>query len=275
MTRLDIAYEEVEDLLENEDLSHQMKQYRGLQIHQIDIFRTNDLIHNEPGRYVTIEFSSLGDHDERDNVADVVCDVLKQMLNQPIFKILVVGLGNQNITADSLGPDTASKVLVNAHLSEEVRGKSPQIAVIAPGVMGQTGIETAKIVRSICQSEEFDVVIAIDALATKSLRRINHMIQISDNGIHPGSGVKNKRMGLNEKTLGVKVISIGVATVMSVEHLILEKLHEMGYDNSKYNQIDDLDMVVTPKEIDEVKQHLSDVLALGINRALNHNFYQK
>ena len=274
MTRLDIAYEEVEDLLENDDLSHQMKQYRGLQIHQIEIFRTNDLIHNEPGRSVTIEFSSLNDHDERDNAAEVVCDVLKQMLNQPFEKILVVGLGNQNVTADSLGPDTAAKVVVNAHLSEDVRGKSPQIAVIAPGVMGQTGIETAKIVRSICQSEDFDVVIAIDALATKSLKRINHMIQISDTGIHPGSGVKNKRMGLNEKTLGVKVISIGVATVMSVEHLIQEKLHEMGYDDSKYNQLDDLDMVVTPKEMDEVKLHLSDVLALGINRALNQHFNQ-
>lgn len=274
MTRLDIAYEEVEDLLENDDLSHQMKQYRGLQIHQIDIFRTNDLIHNEPGRYVTIEFSSLNDHDERDNAAEVVCDVLKQMLNQPFEKILVVGLGNQNVTADSLGPDTAAKVLVNAHLSEDVRGECPQIAVIAPGVMGQTGIETAKIVRSICQSEDFDVVIAIDALATKSLKRINHMIQISDTGIHPGSGVKNKRMGLNEKTLGVKVISIGVATVMSVEHLIQEKLHEMGYGDSKYNQLDDLDMVVTPKEMDEVKLHLSDVLALGINRALNQHFNQ-
>jgi hypothetical protein len=81
-------------------------------------------------------------------------------------------------------------------------------------------------------------------------------------------------MGLNEKTLGVKVISIGVATVMSVEHLIQEKLHEMGYNDSKYNQLDDLDMVVTPKEMDEVKLHLSDVLALGINRALNQHFNQ-
>lgn len=274
MTRLDIAYEEVEDLLENEDLSHQMKQYRGLQIHQIDIFRTNNLIQNDPGRYVTIEFSSLDDHDVRNDVSDVVCDVLKPMLGQYGNKVLVVGLGNQNVTADSLGPDTASKVLVSAHLSEEIRAGNPQIAVIAPGVMGQTGIETAKIVRSICQSEDFELVIAIDALATKSLSRINHMIQISDTGIHPGSGVKNKRMGLNEKTLGVKVISIGVATVMSVEHLIQEKLHEMGCEDRKCNHLDDLDMVVTPKEMDEVKLHLSEVLASGINRALNHNFNQ-
>ena len=101
------------------------------------------------------------------------------------------------------------------------------------------------------------------------------MIRCSDTGIHPGSGVKNKRLGLNEKTLGVKVISVGVATVMSVEHLIQEKLHEMGcIDSFERCNPEDLDLVVTPKEIDEVKLHLSEVLALGINRALYQNLSQ-
>ena len=275
MTRLDIAYEEVEELLDCEDLCHQMKQYRGMEIHQIEIYRTNDLIHNEPGSYVTIEFEALNDHEIRNDAADVVCDVLKKMIDPSVSKVLVVGLGNQNVTADSLGPDTASKVLVSAHLKEDVRENNPGVAVIAPGVMGQTGIETARIVRSICVSEHPDVVIAIDALATKSLHRINRVIQISDTGIHPGSGVKNKRLGLNEKTLGVKVISVGVATVMSVEHLIQEKLHEMGcIDSFERCNPEDLDLVVTPKEIDEVKLHLSEVLALGINRALYQNLSQ-
>ena len=275
MTRLDIAYEEVEDLLDCEELCHQMKQYRGLKIHQIDIYQSNDLIQNEPGCYITIEFESLNDHEARNDAAEVVCDALKQMMDQPFSKVLVVGLGNQNVTADSLGPETAAKVLVSAHLEKKIRGSNPGVAVIAPGVMGQTGLETAKIVRSICMSEHPDVVIAIDALATKSLHRINRVIQISDTGIHPGSGVKNKRLGLNEKTLGVKVISVGVATVMSVEHLIQEKLQEMDcLDCLKRCNPEGLDMVVTPKEMDEVKLHLSEVLALGINRALYENLDQ-
>ena len=275
MTRLDIAYEEVEDLMENQDLSHQKRQYRSMEIHQIDIYRKNDVIQNEPGRYVTVEFDDLNDHEEKEAAMDVVCDVLKKMLPETLEKVLVVGLGNQNVTADSLGPDTVAKVIVTAHLNENIRGKSPQIAVISPGVMGQTGLETAKIVRSICQDEHPDVVIAIDALATKSLHRINHVIQISDTGIHPGSGVKNKRMGLTESTLGTKVISVGVATVMSVQHLLEEKLKEVDSSEclSKMKQ-EGLEMVVTPKEIDEVKSHLSEVLAMGINRALVHEFHQ-
>ncbi len=273
MMRLDIAYEEVEEILSNEDLHHELKNYKGMEIHQIDIFRKNDVIQNDPGRYVTIEFESLVDAQMRYDAADVTAECLKQFLPKNAQKVLVAGLGNQNITADSLGPDTAEKILVTAHLSEEIRKNCPQIAVIAPGVMGQTGIETARIVQSICRSEKPDAVIAIDALATKSLRRINHVIQITDTGIHPGSGVKNKRMGLNEETLGVKVISVGVATVMSVEHLLEEKLKEADAQHLMKDFLgSEMDMVVTPKEIDEIKLHLAEVLSSGINKALIPDF---
>ncbi len=273
MTRLDIAFEEVEEILSNEDLHHELKNYKGMEIHQIEIFRKNQMIQNDPGRYVTIEFEALSDAQMRTDASDVTAECLKQFLPENTKKILIAGLGNQNVTADSLGPDTAEKILVTAHLSEEIRKDCPQIAVIAPGVMGQTGIETARIVQSICKSEKPDVVIAIDALATKSLRRINHVIQITDTGIHPGSGVKNKRMGLNEETLGVKVISVGVATVMSVEHLLEEKLKEA---DAEYLMKDfltsEMDMVVTPKEIDEIKLHLAEVISSGINKALIPDF---
>ena len=273
MTRLDIAFEEVEEILSNEDLHHELKNYKGMEIHQIEIFRKNQMIQNDPGRYVTIEFEALSDAQMRTDASDVTAECLKQFLPENTKKILIAGLGNQNVTADSLGPDTAEKILVTAHLSEEIRKDCPQIAVIAPGVMGQTGIETARIVQSICKSEKPDVVIAIDALATKSLRRINHVIQITDTGIHPGSGVKNKRMGLNEDTLGVKVISVGVATVMSVEHLLEEKLKEA---DAEYLMKDfltsEMDMVVTPKEIDEIKRHLAEVISSGINKALIPDF---
>ncbi len=269
MTRLDLAYEEVEQILSNEDLHHEVKTYQQMEIHEIEIFRKNDVIQNDPGQYTTIEFTDLDDAQAREDVSDVICECLKRMLPENPGKILVAGLGNQNVTADSLGPDTADKIMVTAHLSEEIRGDCPQIAVLSPGVMGQTGIETAKIIQSVCQSEKPDIVIAIDALATKSLKRINHVIQITDTGIHPGSGVKNKRMGLNEETLQVKVISMGVATVMSVEHLIEEKLKEAdGLSLIQKMKTQQLDMVVTPKEMDEVKLHLSEVLALGINKAL-------
>lgn len=269
MTRLDLAYEEVEQILSNEDLHHEVKTYQQMEIHEIEIFRKNDVIQNDPGQYTTIEFGELDDVQKREDVSDVIAECLKRMLPEHLEIVLVAGLGNQNVTADSLGPDTAEQIMVTAHLSEEIRGECPRIAVLSPGVMGQTGIETAKIIQAVCQSEKPDVVIAIDALATKSLKRINHVIQITDTGIHPGSGVKNKRMGLNEDTLQVKVISIGVATVMSVEHLIEEKLKEADSLNLMQKmQTHQLDMVVTPKEIDEVKLHLSEVLALGINKAL-------
>ena len=276
MTRLDLAYEEVEQILSNEDLHHELKNYKGMEIHQIDIFRKNDLIQNDPGRYLTIELEALHDFEKRSEAADVVAHCLKEMMPEKCDKILIAGLGNQNVTADSLGPDTAEKIMVTAHLSQEIRGKCPQIAVLAPGVMGQTGIETARIIQSVCTSENPDVVIAIDALATKSISRINHVIQLTDTGIHPGSGVKNKRMGLNAETLGVKVISIGVATVMSVEHLIEEKLMEADCIHllDKMHK-DALDMVVTPKEMDEVKLHLAEILSLGINRALIPDFLER
>ena len=269
LTRLDLAYEEVEEILSNEDLHHDMKSYKKMEIHEIEIYQKNDVIQNDPGQYTTIEFEDLDDHQKREDVSDVIAECLKKMLPENIHKVLVAGLGNQNVTADSLGPDTADQIIVTAHLNESIRGNCPKIAVLSPGVMGQTGIETAKIIQAVAQSEKPDVVIAIDALATKSLKRINHVIQISDTGIHPGSGVKNKRMGLNEETLQVKVISLGVATVMSVEHLIEEKLKEAnGLFLMEKMTTNQLDMVVTPKEIDEVKLHLAEVLALGINKAL-------
>ncbi|MBP3399434.1 MAG: GPR endopeptidase [Erysipelotrichaceae bacterium] len=269
MTRLDLAYEEVEQILSNEDLHHQMKQYKGMTIHQIEIFRNNDLIQNDPGRYITIELNSLGDYQNRSDAADVVAECLKDLLPKKVSKVFIAGLGNQNVTADSLGPDTAEKIIVTAHLPEQVRKNCPKIAVLAPGVMGQTGIETAKIIQSVCSSQKPDIVIAIDALATKSIRRINRVIQITDTGIHPGSGVKNKRMALNEQTLNVKVISIGVATVMSVEHLIEETLTQMNQSHlMEHVNTSELDMVVTPKEMDEVKLHLAEILSMGIHRAL-------
>lgn len=182
------------------------------------------LINKKAGSYVTIYADGVikQDTDRQTNAARVLAKELEVLLHKNNVKKtgrgLLVGLGNWQVTPDALGPMTIDKILVTNHLFElnyeSVEDGYRPVASIAPGVMGVTGMETSDIIASIIKSFEPEFVIAVDALASRSIERINETIQITDTGIHPGSGVGNKRKELSYETLGVPVIAVGVPTVV-------------------------------------------------------------
>lgn len=284
--RTDLAYEEILNLRESEAFTHAKKIYQGITTHHISIHEETEEIDKAVGEYITIELDNLDDGQTREAAVEVTVDCLKEVilgLPSEHHKVLVVGLGNQEITADSLGPLVAREVVVTSHLyrleDASMTEGTREVAVIVPGVMGQTGLETAEFVQAVARQFEPDFVIAIDALATRSIERINRVIQITDTGIQPGAGVGNKRKTLNQSLLQIPVIAIGVATVVSIEALIdqvLSSIESHDYqkvmEHIQYNE--SYQMVVTPKEMDEDIKHLADVLSKAINYSLHPRFDQ-
>ncbi|MGM9928611.1 MAG: GPR endopeptidase [Bacillus sp. (in: firmicutes)] len=181
-------------------------------------------IGKKAGRYITIEVQGIrsGDSETQQKVENVFAEEMSYFLKSlNITKdssVLVVGLGNWNVTPDALGPSVVENLIVTRHLfelqPESVHEGYRSVSAIAPGVMGLTGVETSDIISGVIEKVKPDFVIAIDALAAKSLERVNATIQISDTGIHPGSGVGNKRKELSQETLGIPVIAIGIPTVV-------------------------------------------------------------
>ncbi len=254
------------------------------------------------GNYITLEIPGLRDNDQElyENTCKALAKELSSILelNEKTMT-LVVGLGNWNVTPDALGPKVVSSMMVTRHLLEYVpeqvdKGVRP-VCAVAPGVLGITGIETGEIVRGIIDRVKPNYVIAIDALASRRMDRVNTTIQIADTGISPGSGVGNKRMELSRATLGIPVIAIGVPTVVDAAtmandtiDLVLDSMIEQapkgtefynmmkGIDrDEKYGMIQEVlepyigNLIVTPKEIDEVVRKISKVIANGLNIALH------
>lgn len=213
------------------------------------------------GRYVTIEAPDLKySTDTCDNVSKMLAEEIRAMCKGS--KVLVAGLGNRMITPDALGCAVVDKLIITAHMKKYMPGVFGDdfgcVSAVAPGVMGKTGIETLKIIKSIADTEKPDTIIAIDALAGADISRVTTSIQIADTGIAPGSGVGNHRDGLNESTLGVKVIAIGVPTVIAAEIL------SGGKNDEKYKSL-----MVTTNDIDLVIRRMSRTVANGINLALH------
>ncbi|PSL45041.1 GPR endopeptidase [Salsuginibacillus halophilus] len=225
----------VEDEYVEKQQEHEENERRGVQIEESEdegIHVVRVVIDEEgakktgrdPGRYVTLEAQGLrgGDQNLQQTLSRVFARSFVQFLNEhhisPNASCLVVGLGNREVTPDALGPKTVDELHVTRHLFKEApetveKGYRP-VSAIAPGVMGVTGVETSDIIHALVKQIEPDAVIAIDALASKSLERLNTTVQMSDTGIHPGSGVQNERKQLNEKTLGVPVFAVGIPTVV-------------------------------------------------------------
>lgn len=245
-------------------------------------------LHKAKGCYVTLSCPLVPtvEPDTRDMLIDRVKTILKQML-PPFGDVLVVGLGNRRITADSLGPKVVDGILVTRHMRgqvpEQLSGRLRSVSAVAPGVLGVTGMETAEVVRGIVEHVKPSAVIAVDALAAREITRICTTLQIADTGIHPGSGIGNHRMGLNKETLGVPVIAMGVPMVVYASTIARDALsllaEDLQMDLEEHSQALDAlvervvakqlgDMVVTPREVDERVQHMAEALATGINYAL-------
>lgn len=255
---------------------------------RIEQERAAEILGRQTGEYITLEYHDLphSDAHTRGLLARMVAQGVRSMLPDE-GEVLVVGLGNRNVTADALGTRVVERMLVTRHLRQsmarELRGRLRGVSAIAPGVLGLTGIETAELCRGLVRHVRPSAVIAIDALAAYESERICTTVQITNTGIEPGSGVGNHRLGLTEETLGVKVIAVGVPMVVyastiardAMARLIDEYgLFSSGHEqaaNELLRQVSDGflgEMVVTPREIDELVVNVADLLSDGLNQAL-------
>ncbi|MDP4118041.1 MAG: GPR endopeptidase [Bacillota bacterium] len=257
------------------------------------------------GTYITVEAEDLRGSDpesykqSRNFIAREIETLLKKNGISENDPVLVIGLGNWDITPDALGPKVVSALFVSRHLFEHLpevtSNKMRPVSAISPGVLGTTGIETLEIVRGIVERTQPKCVIAIDALVSRSIERLGKSLQISDSGINPGSGVGNHRKELSKNTLGVPVISIGVPTVVDAATIAddifegsVDMLKNSSKDNNKfYSLLSSLsseerksmfsaalsgmsgELIVTPKDIDEMISDISDVVSSALNVGLH------
>lgn len=265
---------------------------------QVETYQAAQEIGKTPGRYITVDAPRLRERERKtqERVAAIIGRELRYLLGVPKdAEIFVVGLGNWRATPDALGPRVIENLMVTRHLWDHVppdlRGGLRPVSALAPGVLGITGIETWDIISSIVDRIRPAAVVAVDALAAMDLNRIVTSVQLADTGIHPGSGVGNRRTGITRETLGVPVIALGVPTVvhavtiasqtidMLVSRLRAEnrfyQLLDAMEGNDKYDLIHEIlspavgDLMVTPKEIDILIEDMAYVVAAGINQALH------
>ncbi|MDO5522069.1 MAG: GPR endopeptidase [bacterium] len=243
------------------------------------------------GTYITIEAPRISGSDEgyHKPVSNLVAAYLEELTNGVEGKhILVAGLGNRNLTADALGPQVIDNLFVTRQLIKEFgdefakRNRLEMMSAISPGVMGQTGMESSEILRGIIKETKPDMLVVIDALAARSVSRLNTTIQITDTGISPGAGVGNNRNALNKDSLGIDVIALGVPTVVDAQTIVDDRmenaLRKKGFSEEEVyqflNEMTDRDvenMFVTPKNIDDSIHRIS----YCISEAINSVFYKE
>ena len=251
------------------------------------------------GNYITLDIKKLklAEVEDIQKAAELVTKELKELIDKHAEKqgdILIVGLGNAYVTPDSLGPKVVKDIDITRHLlkyaPEYIDPSTRPVTAIAPGVLGTTGIETVEIIKGIVDNIKPKLIIVIDSLSSKSIERISSTVQIADTGIVPGAGVGNARNEISKNTLNIPVIAIGVPMVVEAAtiasdsiDLFIEKLQQEAQSNEYLNQLKDVDkyelirealapkdynLIVTPKEIDDLIENMKDVLARGINFAL-------
>lgn len=231
--------------------------------------KTGKIINKKEGNYTTIEFQDITDSTNKESVINALTKELKHYINiKKDDLVLIVGLGNELSTPDSLGPKCIDNIIVTNHIYElnMLDDNYNRVSLLKPGVYGKTGIETSIIIDSICKRIKPSLVIVIDSLCSGSVDRLNRTIQITDTGINPGSGIGNKRKEISKQSLDIPVIAIGVPTVVSLINIINDVLIEIKYNKKIKNQLkEDLDLIVTPTEIDYIIECLTQVISTSIN----------
>lgn len=254
------------------------------------------------GTYITIEAPNMSapDEDYHREISEKLAKHLRELIAGRMESVLVVGLGNREVTPDALGPDVVNNLHITRHMIREY-GRMPkgmesvgEVSAIVPGVMAQTGMETLEIIRGVVEETKPELVVAIDALAARSTKRLNRTIQITDTGINPGSGVGNHRNAINEETLGVPVIAVGVPTVVDAATIVNDTMEELVAEMDRSDQMQRLGgtlgtldyaekhemihelisphlntMFVTPKDIDETVKYLSYTISEALNIAFS------
>lgn len=241
------------------------------------------------GKYVSFETDAVINRETEsfENISRAIAEEIKELLGEEKGSVLIVGLGNEEMTPDSIGPKVIKKILVTRHLfeflPEATDSRMAKVCAFAPGVLGVTGIESKDIIQGICNNTEVNAIIVIDALAARRSERMFSTFQITDTGIEPGAGVGNKRSAFSKEALGIPVIAIGVPTVIYASSLVYDAVSEMlsMLTGQKEENIEDAaqrfasfssgDMVVTPKEIDVIAEDCAKIIADGINLALHND----
>ncbi|MBD5526505.1 MAG: GPR endopeptidase [Lachnospiraceae bacterium] len=227
------------------------------------------------GVYITLEAPAMTEPEEdyHQEISEILAREIRDILPEPDREqsILVVGLGNREVTADSLGPNVVDNLFINRHIVREYgkvaynRSKMHQVSSLIPGVMAKTGMESAEIIKGVIGETKPDMVIVIDALAARSTKRLNRTIQITNTGIHPGSGVGNHRNAITQDSLHVPVLALGVPTVVDAATIVGDAMGERPVALKELNN-----MYVTTKDVDQQIQQISHILCDGINKALNY-----
>lgn len=282
--RTDLAMEAVQLLKQTDSGIKQHKKNVGdLEITQVTIETdaAAQKLGKLKGKYITIELPAFTDNFQNiDDKIEVISKQIRYLLPSEGL-IFVVGLGNEAITPDALGPKTIKSILATRHITGEIARSTGldalrSVAAFAPGVLGQTGIEVSEIIQSIIKKINPTALIVVDALASMETSRLGTTIQICNTGISPGSGVGNARPGLNQESMGIPVIGIGVPTVVDAQTLARNLLNS---DITRYSEKISQKtaprgelMMVTPREIDLLIERSSKLLAMSINGALQPNF---
>lgn len=275
--RTDLAIEAKEMYVRDQEEKEEIKgvlskdyTIEGIRVSQIEITKDGEkTVHKKSGNYVTIFADGVKKQDtvRQAKAINVLANKLRELLEsngvKKDSKGLVVGLGNWNVTPDALGPQTVEKVLVTNHLFElhyeTVADGYRPVAALSPGVMGVTGMETSDIVLSVIERFKPAFVIVVDALASRSIERINETIQLTDTGIHPGSGVGNKRKEVSKTTLGVPVIAIGVPTVVDAVTIASDAFdYLLKHIGREWSEKDLASKALLPKEMAIKHDNLSD-----------------
>ena len=260
--RTDLAYEECDEPLNSEEFSYFKEEENGVTMNHVKIHKEHNVLKRVVGDYYGMEFKDIYNEEVRKQLVISGKKILSKLLEKiPYEKVLVVGLGNEDVVADALGSKVCKLVIVSGHTSQ-----SPKVAVIAPKVKAQTGMDTVEYIQSVTGMFHPDVVIVIDALLTASIARLNRVIQMTNTGIQPGSGISKRTNSLDKQTLQVDVIAIGISTVIDIESLVG---NYVDIDEDIQKRIEqECNVMVTLKEMDFELLYLANILADIINETL-------
>lgn len=307
MYRTDLAYEANESLARKvEGISLKTQDYSHGEVIELEISNeaAEKAVGKKMGKYITYETKSLKNLSQksRDEVIDILSKAIKDVSGLERERILVVGLGNRNITADALGPKTLDKIKVTRQYfktyKKEFDEDFNEVSILEPGVLGTTGIETMNTIIGVVEKIKPTMLIVIDALASRKMRRLCAVVQITDAGIEPGSGIGNMQGALNKESVGIRVVAVGIPTVVDTATIVndtiemMEKalsdktddvgqimgiLSDLEYDEKQVFIKEILspmygESIVTPSYVDEIIDSLSDLLAESINRAVHPGY---
>lgn len=279
--RTDLAVEIKQSIEDVEGVREENEEKRGIKINRVYITSDEaaEKFGKEKGVYVTVDFDGAFGEDAIYSAAvEVIAEEIKTLGGADICPALVVGLGNDDLTSDALGPLTSDGLIVTRHLKTYAKNlydnlRLGDVAAIIPGVLGKTGIESAEIVKAAAEKITPKTIIIIDALAARQMKRLCSTVQISNTGIRPGSGVGNARTELTKDSVGTPVISIGIPTVVDAFTLALDIVQNIGEEDcrrisaamSPYEK----NLIVTPKDIDSLVIKCAKLLSSSLNKVFH------